>query len=376
MTVQHKPCAYCSLLLSALFLATCSWDISSTDVSPVYLSRWDSLTSKASISIHQNTSDPSLLDSMLSFYRSESIRPRSNEESTTEGQGDSSEFGNHQPFDYIYPDNHQKNQSDQKDTKVSNSKSGQDKKIDNLRGYRSLSRVGQGTDDDEDDGDSRARSDDNFLKKPGLQIANVLSQIFQPLSRLSSSTNTNKIQKLQKVSSMEKNHLKNRGDRQRVGEGLYRIKGPWKSSEPNSEADLDGEDQRPEQQEKRSFRSSFSKTPLVYTHLMKPILKLLSSKVLTKRLRMILRILMINQKNILSLPSELSRSVSPHIQSYSQWIGIGTRLDGSWTEKLTGGLNLYRWPGGFSVERIRGSVGLGDLEIRLNELIGLKIVWA
>ncbi|EGG12905.1 uncharacterized protein MELLADRAFT_70570 [Melampsora larici-populina 98AG31] len=41
MATQHRPCAYCSLLLSAILVSTCSWNIASLDVSPVYPRRFN-----------------------------------------------------------------------------------------------------------------------------------------------------------------------------------------------------------------------------------------------------------------------------------------------------------------------------------------------
>ncbi|KAG0151404.1 hypothetical protein CROQUDRAFT_130077 [Cronartium quercuum f. sp. fusiforme G11] len=43
MTIQHRPCAYCSLLLSAILVSTCSWNIASLDISPLYPKRSNSI---------------------------------------------------------------------------------------------------------------------------------------------------------------------------------------------------------------------------------------------------------------------------------------------------------------------------------------------
>ncbi|KAI7958954.1 hypothetical protein MJO28_002745 [Puccinia striiformis f. sp. tritici] len=60
MTIEHRPCAYCSLLLSAILLSTCSWNLASVDVS----------SSSSLVNEQVSPSTDTFLSSILSFFQS------------------------------------------------------------------------------------------------------------------------------------------------------------------------------------------------------------------------------------------------------------------------------------------------------------------
>ncbi|OAV87355.1 hypothetical protein PTTG_07039 [Puccinia triticina 1-1 BBBD Race 1] len=269
MTVEHRPCAYCSLLLSAILLSTCSWNIASVDVSPVYPNEYVQKPAG------------SLLSSILSFFKS-------NDQPSNQTQK------NHTGFKSITT-NHEKNQPHNRCWCYSNygrlfePVSSQKKVSENpelQEGHRHVSHsqdTGSNSQQSkasaDDDGTNEDFELDHSIRKPRRPLKSLFTPLWKPLTKLSSvqPSLSNPEVSAKTPSSPE----------------IY--------TRPDPSAHMFNTKSRPSPP--KVYRSSFSRTPLFYSHFIQPLIEFVKPKM---PLAVIRRIFLIINYNFLELSERIS----------------------------------------------------------------------
>lgn len=317
LTVEHRPCAYCSLLLSAILLSTCSWNISSVDVSPVYSDEY----------VHESTG--SFLSSILSFFKS-------NEQLTGPTQPK-----NHTGFKIIKQENHDKPEPINRCWCYSNRGrlfepvSSKKKELENLdlpEGYQPLSQsqaasspsqiLKTSTNDEGTNEDSKL--DHTSLRKPSRQLKSIFSPLWKPLTKLSSAR-----------SPLTGPHLS--------------AKSP-SSLESTIKAGTSSRKTKkiPKSTPLKVYRSSFSRTPLIYSHVIQPLIQSITPKL---PLPVIRRIILIINYNFLEVREKL--------------------VELRWIQDASNFFNSFKFP--FLRDLFDHYRSSQPHEIRLNQLIAVRV---
>ncbi|KAH9813065.1 hypothetical protein DFH28DRAFT_1096546 [Melampsora americana] len=309
MTTQHRPCAYCSLLLSAILLSTCSWNIASLDVSPIYprrshttfkttdqqssttpeeRKRMNSKSNQTPSMTHE--SNPIKLETSFDEQTLRSEPVKAYELKSVHRCWFHSNFA--KPFDPIWSaDEFHSIQHSPSSPSPPPSQSSSNpqliKEVDEEKG-----RI--------ESEDQKTKSDER-LPPPRRQLNTLLSPLWSPIRRLSSTK-----PKEDGIETNERNH-------QEKDEGLNG------SSNPSGFTLISNQTEP-----QTYYRSSFSRTPLLYTYLIRHLLNFIRSYL--PSLEMISRFISILNQNLpkLSKCSNLINFLNPLIPF------LRIRIESSW----------------------------------------------
>ncbi|KNZ56092.1 uncharacterized protein VP01_249g7 [Puccinia sorghi] len=281
MTIQHRPCAYCSLLLSAILLSTCSWNLVSVDVSPVYSSH------------HVEASTGSFLSSILSFFISNDEPPTHTSKNHTGFKSIKAPNRDHKPepinrcwcysnhgrlFEPVSPQNNKASRSLDLPVKGHQAPSSSERPSDS-----SSSQVLKGSIVDEETSED-FEPDRSTRKQSRRPLTSLFSPLWKPLvtKSLSSVTRSPSIAERQlsaHSSSSSPEIIPTPGP---TSSRVSKI--PSKPSPP------------------KACRSSFSRTPLIYSHVIDPLIQFIKPHL---PLPMIQRTMLIIKYNVIEVSSKI-----------------------------------------------------------------------
>lgn len=378
MTVQHKPCAYCSLLLSAILLSTCSWNIASFDVSPTYSTvptqnYTSSHDPSKSIADEDSSISISFLSSILSFFQSNDRVLTTTQSSHPTGGFES--IVNSNSKDHPQPksmnrcwcysnsgrlfepvstvdlidsegnaiDPQAKRASNRLDRSKDNSKSQSDPvtaKVVSMNDADNQHRTSS-----EDIGTIDYRSSYQIVKSRGKQIKTMLSPIWKPFTKFPISRSAVTNLKASIIPSSDPVQDTRASPENNPAGPQYHPPSPSKLTS------------HPTPPKKNQYRSSFSRTPLVYSHCIKHLINYfrLSAKFVTT-LQSMNRMMTIVYQNVSNLV---------HHDKLIRWVLESFRLKSN-LEKIDGPLSFFR----SIIDHYRLNQ---PYTIRLNQLVGFRI---
>lgn len=281
MTTQHRPCAYCSLLLSAILVSTCSWNIASLDVSPVYPSRFKSTSQPSSrdrkTMLSKSSVTPSIPDEfnpivMDASFNEQTSPPPPPVEAYELKSVHRCWFHTNiaKPFDPIWSADEYHSTHEGQSSRPPHSSS-----IPQLKEEGNLDEPITETED-------KITKSDEKVKQPRRQLNTLLSPLWSPIRRLSSIKTNGYCGE-----ESEKNNHETE-----INEGSKHS-----SNTPGSNASDRTFTQT-------YYRSSFSRTPLLYTYFIRHIVNIIQSYLPSSP--MIYRLMSILNQNLPML-SKLSR---------------------------------------------------------------------
>ncbi|KAA1095181.1 hypothetical protein PGT21_036397 [Puccinia graminis f. sp. tritici] len=352
MTVEHRPCAYCSLLLSAILLSTCSWNLASVDVSPVYHPSDRDVQDQSSAGPGSST----LLSSILSFFKSndpsKSLNPTTKRNHTGGFKSITPEKKAQEPHHRCWCySNHGRlfepvsSKKIKKEPENLDSQQHQEEEAEEGEAYQPLSHAQSTTTtteshsqklktdiDDHDDGTNEEFELDQSIRKPRRPLKSLFSPLWKPLMT------TTKLPSARASPSHKDPQVS--------------------TNTPSSPASIrpsstSSSSRRPINNNTASpiktYRSSFSRTPLIYSHLIHPFLELLKLKL---PLPMIQRVLLIINYNLAELTQKF----------------IGLKI----TQHILGSFD-YKYKFEFIRDVINHYRSNLPYEIRVNQLFGIRI---